>query len=304
MHALVIHGGAGVIAHKLVEGRRAQYEASLARILDGGFAILASGGSSLDAVTEAVRRLEDDPLFNAAHGAGLARDGSAELDAAIMDGRNCKAGAVAAVKHVRNPVELARCVMEKSRHLLLVGAGAEEFAMEEGTQLVPNSYFRTEARSQELDKEIRGEGEPQLMPSSQGTVGAVALDAHGDLAAATSTGGLTGKLPGRVGDSAIIGAGTYARNGVCAVSATGQGEYFIRAVGGYHIAAAVQYRRLSVEEAARELIHQVLPRLGGLGGVIAIDSEGRIAMDFNTQGMFRAARSSTGLREIAITRQG
>jgi beta-aspartyl-peptidase (threonine type) len=302
MHALVIHGGAGFIPATLADAQRREFEASLAQALDSGFEILERGGSSLDAVSTAVRLLEDDPLFNAGHGAALARDGSAELDAAIMDGRDQKAGAVAAVRHIKNPVELARRVMEKSRHVLLVGAGAEEFALEEGMPLVPNEYFRTDKRRRQLASEQRGEKISDLVPVPLGTVGAVALDNHGNLAAATSTGGMTNKRMGRVGDSPIIGAGTYAKNGVCAVSATGHGEYFIRAVAAYHIALSVEHRGMSLELAARELIHERIARLGGEGGIIAIDATGRIVMEFNTQGMFRGARDSDGRRQIAITR--
>jgi beta-aspartyl-peptidase (threonine type) len=305
MHAIVIHGGAGVVPAAIPDPQRLQYEASLGRALDEGFAVLERGALSLDAVTAAVRILEDDPLFNAGHGAALARDGSAELDAAIMDGRDQRAGAVAAVKHVKNPVELARRVMEKSRHVLLVSKGAEEFALEEGFTLVDNSYFRTDERRRQLECEQRGERVSDLIPAprgivGQGTVGAVAFDSQGNLAAATSTGGMTNKRQGRVGDSPIIGAGTYAKNGVCAVSATGHGEYFIRAVAAYHIASAVEYRSLSLAQAAHELIHDRLKKLGGAGGIIAIDAQGNIVMDFNTQGMFRGARDSKGQRKIAI----
>jgi beta-aspartyl-peptidase (threonine type) len=247
-----------------------------------------------------VRILEDDPLFNAGRGAALTRDGWAELDAAVMSGINQKAGAVAAVRHVKNPVELARRVMEKSRHVLLVGVGAEEFALEEGFALTPNLYFRTDERRRQLDQEKLGHSVSDLMPTSQGTVGAVALDSRGDLAAATSTGGMTNKRQGRVGDSPIIGAGTYAKNGVCAVSATGHGEYFIRAVAAYHICAAVEYRGLSLAEAAREAVHVNIGALGGSGGVIAVDAHGVLVMEFSTEGMFRGARDSTGRREIAL----
>jgi L-asparaginase / beta-aspartyl-peptidase len=302
MRALVIHGGAGLIPASITEAQRRLYEASLGKALDSGFEVLERGGSSLDAVTLAVHLLEDDPLFNAGHGAALARDGSAELDAAIMDGRKQRAGAVASVRHVKNPVELARRVMEKSRHVLLVGAGAEEFALEEGIALVPNQYFRTEDRRCQLEREQRGQRVSDLVPAPQGTVGAVALDPSGNLAAATSTGGMTNKRPGRVGDSPIIGAGTYAKNGVCAVSATGHGEYFIRAVAAYHITASVEYRGMSLEQAAHELIHGILPDLGGNGGVIAIDAKGGIVMEFNTEGMFRGARNCAGLRTIAVTK--
>jgi beta-aspartyl-peptidase (threonine type) len=207
---------------------------------------------------------------------------------------------VAAVRHVRNPIELARRVMEKSRHVLLVGAGAEELALEEGLAMVPNAYFRTEERQAQLDSERSGRAVSDLFPSSEGTVGAVALDAAGDLAAATSTGGMTNKRPGRVGDSPIIGAGTYAKNGVCAVSATGHGEYFIRTVAAHHICAAVEYRGLPLEEAVHELLHKRLRELGGSGGVIAIDHGGRIVTEFSTEGMFRGARDASGLRKIDI----
>ncbi len=313
MYSMAIHGGAGAIPADLFgKDRGARYRASLSTVLDAGFAILEGGGTSLDAVTCAVRALEDDPLFNAGHGAALTREGWAELDAAVMDGKDQRAGAVASVRHVKNPVDLARRVMEKSRHVLLVSVGAEEFALEEGIPLVPNLYFRTDERKQQLASEQQGRKVSDLMPTgsvphvagTQGTVGAVALDRHGNLAAATSTGGMTNKRQGRVGDSPIIGAGTYAKNGVCAISATGHGEYFIRAVAAYHIASAVEYRGLSLEEATRELIHARIPALGGNGGIIAIGARGEIVTDFNTEGMFRAARDSSGRREVAIERTG
>jgi beta-aspartyl-peptidase (threonine type) len=301
MHAIAIHGGAGAIpAAALEQDAASPYRASLGAALDAGYETLDGGGSSLDAVTLAVRLLEDDPLFNAGRGAALTRDGWAELDAAVMDGRMQRAGAVASVRHVRNPIELARRVMEKSRHVLLVAAGAEEFALEEGLALVPNGYFRTEDRRSQLESERQGRAVSDLFPGTQGTVGAVALDRHGNLAAATSTGGMTNKRQGRVGDSPIIGAGTYAKNGVCAVSATGHGEIFIRAVAAYHICATVEYRGLDLETAVRELVHEKIHALGGGGGIIAVDASGHIAMDFNTQGMFRGARDSAGRREIAI----
>ena len=302
MHAIAIHGGAGAVPRAtLAPERERNYRAGLEAALDGGFAVLERGGTSLDAVATAVRSLEDHPCFNAGHGAALTRDGAAELDAAIMDGRHLRAGAVACVRHVKNPVDLARRVMEKSRHVLLVGAGAEEFALEESLVLVPNHYFRTAERLEQLESEQRGERVSDLVPPApQGTVGAVALDANGNLAAATSTGGMTNKRPGRVGDSPIIGAGTYAKNGVCAVSATGHGEYFIRAVAAHHVCAAVEYRGLTLEQAVHELLHGILRKLGGDGGLIAIDHTGRIVMDFSTEGMFRGARDASGRREIAI----
>jgi beta-aspartyl-peptidase (threonine type) len=327
MHSIAIHGGAGAIpADLFAKNHGKAYQASLSNVLDASFAILDRGGTSLDAVTAAVRSLEDDPLFNAGHGAALTREGWAELDAAVMDGKDQRAGAVASVRHVKNPVDLARRVMEKSRHVLLVGVGAEEFALEEGFTLVSNLYFRTDERKQQLESEQQGQRVSDLMPTgrvgasgeasastssggarkspigSQGTVGAVALDKHGNLAAATSTGGMTNKRQGRVGDSPIIGAGTYAKNGVCAVSATGHGEYFIRAVAAYHIASSVEFRGLSLADAARELIHSRIPTLGGSGGIIAVSATGEIVMDFNTEGMFRAARTSAGQRDVAILR--
>jgi beta-aspartyl-peptidase (threonine type) len=220
-----------------------------------------------------------------------------------MSGARQKAGAVAAVRHVKNPVDLARRVMEKSRHVLLVGDGAEEFALEENFPLVPNLQLRTDERRRQLACEQQGTSVSDLIPDvSQGTVGAVALDASGDLAAATSTGGMTNKRQGRVGDSPIIGAGTYAKNGVCAVSATGHGEYFIRAVAAYHICCAVEYRSLSLADAAHETIHKNIRALGGTGGVIAIDAHGNIVMEFSTAGMFRGARDARGRHEIAIYR--
>jgi L-asparaginase / beta-aspartyl-peptidase len=302
MFAIAIHGGAGTVPRATLSAEREQrYRCGLAAALDAGFAVLERGGASLDAVATAVRILEDDALFNAGHGAALTRDGAAELDAAIMDGRQMRAGAVASVRHVRNPIELARRVMEKSRHVLLVGAGAEEFALEESFALVPNHYFRTAERVEQLEFEQRGERVSDLVPpAASGTVGAVARDAEGNLAAATSTGGMTNKRPGRVGDSPIIGAGTYAKNGVCAVSATGHGEYFIRAVAAHHVCAAVEYRALTLQQAAHEVLHDILRRLGGDGGLIAVDAAGQLVLEFSTEGMFRGARDSRGRREIAI----
>jgi L-asparaginase / beta-aspartyl-peptidase len=302
VYAIAIHGGAGAMPRAALSAEREQiYRAGLAAALDAGYEVLERAGSALDAVAAAVRILEDDPCFNAGRGAALTRDGGAELDAAIMEGRQMRAGAVASVRHVKNPVDLARRVMEKSRHVLLVGAGAEEFALEEKFILVPNHYFRTAERIEQLESEQRGHRVSDLVPpSSQGTVGAVALDGQGNLAAATSTGGMTNKRPGRVGDSPIVGAGTYAKNGVCAVSATGHGEYFIRAVAAHHVSTAVEYRGMSLQQAMQELLHKVLKGLGGDGGLIGIDAHGDIVMEFSTEGMFRGARDAQGRREIAI----
>jgi beta-aspartyl-peptidase (threonine type) len=311
---IVIHGGAGVIdPSQMTPAREASYRAGLAAALDAGYDILERGGTSLDAVTAAVRLMEDDPQFNAGRGAVLNHDGDAELDAAIMDGAGPRAGAVADVRHVKNPIELARLVMEKSPHVLLVADGAEDFALEQGMALVPRGYFRTEARVRELEEARRAEsaraaGTPTTRvvmasaASSMGTVGAVALDRAGNLAAATSTGGLTNKHRGRVGDTPLIGAGTYASNDSCAVSGTGEGEFFIRQVVAYDVCALLRYRRLSLAEAVHEVIQVQLRRTGGEGGVIALDRAGNIAMDFNSVGMFRGARDSTGRREIAMYR--
>lgn len=298
MHAIAIHGGAGALPSVgISKERSAAYREGLESALTAGHVILERGGSSLDAVSAAVRVLEDNPLFNAGRGAALTRDGWAELDASIMEGKTQRAGAVASVRHVRNPIELARRVMEKSRHVLLVGDGAEEFALEEGITMAPNSYFRTPDRRQQLDRELGGESVSELMPS-QGTVGAVALDSAGNLAAATSTGGMTLKRQGRVGDSPIIGAGTYAKNGVCAVSATGHGESFIRAVAAYHVCASVEYRGLTLQQAVREVLHEKVKAMGGDGGMIAVDAKGTVVLDFSSQTMFRATRDSNGNLEI------
>jgi beta-aspartyl-peptidase (threonine type) len=283
--------------------RERLYRAGLAEALEIGFAVLGRGGSSLDAVTRAVAQLEDNPLFNAGHGAVFTLDGHNELDASIMDGTTLKAGAVCGVTHVKNPVELARAVMDHSEYVLLCGSGAEEFALARGFQLVPRSYFFTAARWAQLER-IRG-GDRDVSPltiSHVGTVGAVALDSHGRLAAATSTGGMTGKRYGRVGDSPIIGAGTYADDRTCAVSATGHGEVFIRAAVAHDICARMRFGGRELAVAVREVVLDELPALGGEGGVIAIDARGHIVMQFNSEGMFRASRVSGGEAEVGIYR--
>jgi len=294
MHAIAVHGGAGTLAPAdLTPDSDRAYRAGLERALRAGFAVLEAGGASLDAVVTAVAVLEEDPLFNAGRGAVLAASGQHELDASVMDGRDLRAGAVTGVRHVRSPIELARLVMERSGHVMLAGAGAEEFALEQGLAPVPNTHFATERRRRELERMLHGEleaGRESLM----GTVGAVALDSHGNLAAATSTGGMTGKKWGRVGDSPIIGAGTYAANDACAVSATGHGEYFIRAAVAHEIAALMRYRGLGVVEAAGDVVMRQLVQLGGSGGVIAVGRDGRIAMPFNSEGMLRGAMDSSG----------
>ncbi|MBV8877220.1 MAG: isoaspartyl peptidase/L-asparaginase [Gammaproteobacteria bacterium] len=300
--AIVIHGGAGVIERaKMTPEHEASYRAGLAAALDAGYEVLERGGTSLDAVIAAVRRMEDDPQFNAGRGAVLDEDGDAELDAAIMDGAGPRAGAVAAVRHVKNPIELARLVMDRSPHVLLVAEGAEEFALEQGMALVPRGYFRTDARMRELEEARRAEA-ARAGGKSTGTVGAVALDRAGNLAAATSTGGLTNKHRGRVGDTPLIGAGTYANNATCAVSGTGQGEYYIRQVVAYDVCALMQYGRMTLAAAVHEVVQVKLRSTGGEGGLIALDRNGDIAMDFNSAGMFRGARDSHGRREIAMYR--
>jgi beta-aspartyl-peptidase (threonine type) len=300
MHSIAVHGGAGTLSPAdLTPDNDRAFRAGLERALRAGHAVLVDGGMSLDAVVAAVRVLEDDPLFNAGRGAVLAANGQHELDASVMDGRELRAGAVTGVRHVRSPIELARLVMERSPHVMLAGAGAEEFALEQGLAPVPNAHFATERRRRELDRLLHGEieaGRESLM----GTVGAVARDVHGNLAAATSTGGMTGKKWGRVGDSPIIGAGTYAANDCCAVSATGHGEFFIRAAVAHEIASLMRYRGLDVEAAAEEVVMGQLVRLGGSGGVIAVGRDGRVTMPFNSEGMLRGAMDSSGRLVTAL----
>ena len=289
MLAIAVHGGAGTLPPaELMPDRQLAFRGGIESALRAGFVILERGGSSLDAVVAAVQVLEDDPLFNAGRGSVLAANGEHELDASIMDGRDLRAGSVTGVRHVRNPIRLARLVMDRSPHVMLAGAGAEEFAREQGLEPVPNDHFTTERRRLELARVLRGEdkagGEAVL-----GTVGAVALDSAGNLAAATSTGGMTGKKWGRIGDSPIIGAGTYAANDCCAVSATGHGEYFIRAAVAHEIASLIRYRGMDVTQAADEVVMRQLVKLGGSGGVIAVGRDGTIAMPFNSPGMLRGA---------------
>ncbi len=290
---IVVHGGAGTIKKtSMTAEKEAAYRDKLREAIRAGQKILSEGGSSLDAVEAAVRILEDSPLFNAGKGAVFTSEGRNELDASIMDGRTLKAGAVASVTRIRNPISLARAVMDRSENILLVGEGAEVFAKDQGIQLVDPKYFFTQERWDELqkakerDKKPKGEAAP--MPNEKhGTVGAVALDKQGNLAAATSTGGRTNKSFGRVGDSPIIGAGTYANNQTCAVSATGHGEFFIRLAVCYDISALMAYRGMSLKEAANAVIKEKLTKLGGTGGIVAIDRDANVAMPFNTPGMYR-----------------
>jgi beta-aspartyl-peptidase (threonine type) len=303
MFAIAIHGGAGTLSRSDMSAEQeAEYRAGLEAALSEGYAVLARSGASLDAVVAAVRVLEDNPLFNAGRGAVLNRDGVAELDASLMDGRTLAAGAVTGLRQVKSPIELARLVMEKSPHVMLVGAGAEEFAKTQGVEMVPNEYFRTPARQRQLERSLRGAVSRENELEAFGTVGAVALDLAGNLAAATSTGGMTGKRWGRVGDSPIIGAGTYANNDSCAVSATGHGEYFIRTVVAHDICAQVEYLRIPLAQAVDQVLNGRMKRLGGNGGVIAIDRRGEIVLDFNSEGMFRGVKTSKGRHEVAIYR--
>src|ERR1700722_9426263 len=304
MFAIAIHGGAGTLPRTdmSAEAER-RYRNGLQEAIDAGFAVLQGGGTSMDAVTRAVVLLEDNPLFNAGAGAVFTLDGRNELDASIMDGRTLKAGAVCGVTHIRNPIELARTVMEHSEYVMLSGEGAEEFALSRGLALVPRSYFYTAERWRQLER-IRGgdAGLSALTISHVGTVGAVALDVEGRLAAATSTGGMTGKRYNRIGDSPIIGAGTYADDRSCAVSATGHGEVFIRAAVAHDICARMRFGGRTVGEAAREVVLEELPALRGEGGIIAIDRQGEIAMEFNSEGMFRASRRAGETARIAVYR--
>jgi beta-aspartyl-peptidase (threonine type) len=299
-YALAIHGGAGTMSpEQMAPDIERAVRAGLQRSLDAGDAILRSGGSSLDAVTAAVRVLEDDPLFNAGRGAVFTSAETHEMDAALMDGRTLRAGAVGGVSRIRNPIDLARGVMEKSPHVMLSGPGAEAFARELGLEIVDKKYFHTEQRWQALERVRAARAEPLSDADRHGTVGAVALDQSGNLAAATSTGGNTNKRPGRIGDSPIIGAGTYANNQTCAVSATGDGEFFVRAVAAHDVSALMEYREMNLGEAARIVIEKVAT-LGGTGGLIAVDREGNIALPFNTIGMYRGSIDVDGRSFVGI----
>src|SRR6202165_388633 len=304
MFGLAIHGGAGTLPRAEGGGEgELKYRAGLAAALDAGFAVLQAGATSLDAVTRAVMVLEDNPLFNAGRGSVFTLDGHNELDAAIMDGRSLKAGAVCGVTHIRNPIELARTVMEHSEYVMLSGAGAEEFALSRGFALVPGSYFHTGERWRQLERIRRGDtGLSALTISHVGTVGAVARDGGGRLAAATSTGGMTGKRYNRIGDSPIIGAGTYADDRSCAVSATRHGETFIRAAVAHDICARMRFGARTLTQAVREVVLEELVKLHGEGGVVAIDAQGEIAMEFNSEGMFRASRRGGEEARISIYR--
>ena len=304
MFGIAIHGGAGTMPRAdMSPAAELKYRAGLQEAIDAGFATLQSGGTSIDAITKAVMLLEDNPVFNAGRGAVFTLDGRNELDAAIMDGGSLKAGAVCGLTRIKNPIELARAVMEQSDQVMLAGTGAEDFAASRGFRFVPQSYFHTDERWRQLER-IRGgdTGLSALTISHIGTVGAVAMDERGSLAAATSTGGMTGKRYQRIGDSPIIGAGTYADDRSCAVSATGHGEVFIRAAVAHDICSRMRFGGRSVVQAVREVILEELPALQGEGGVIAIDARGEIAIEFNSEGMFRASRRAGEETRIAIYR--
>ncbi|WP_122094702.1 isoaspartyl peptidase/L-asparaginase family protein [Rahnella sp. Larv3_ips] len=317
---IAIHGGAGAITRAAMSAEKEQlYLAELERIVASGQAILASGGSALDAVTEAVRLLEECPLFNAGKGAVFTHQGTHELDACIMDGRTLDAGAISCVNHIRNPILTARKVLEVSPHVMFTGAGAEAFAREQGQEMVGPDYFFTQERYDQLQRAIAADsgvildhdgasqsatpsGDPLDPEHKFGTVGAVAMDALGNLAAATSTGGMTNKQAGRVGDSPIIGAGCYASNKTVAISSTGTGEVFMRTVAAYDVAALIEYAGLSLEEATHRVVQEKLLPLGGIGGMIAIDRFGNVVLPFNSEGMYRGFARVGDVPSVSIYR--
>lgn len=310
--AIVIHGGAGTILKKnMSPEKEAAYKAKLEEAIQVGYNILKNGGSSLDAVEKTINIMEDSPLFNAGKGAVFTNAETNELDASIMDGKTLNAGASAGTKTVKNPINLARAVMKNSPHVMLSGAGAEIFAQEKGIEIVDSSYFYTENRFKSLQYVKEREAEKQadsltafydktIKDSKFGTVGCVALDKHGNIAAGTSTGGMTNKRWGRIGDAPIIGAGTYANNNTCGVSSTGWGEFFIRAMVAHDISALIDYKGLTLQEASKLVIQEKVPELGGDGGIVAIDKYGNIVMEFNTAGMYRASMDDKGELQIGI----
>lgn len=309
--SLAVHGGAGTIlkADMTPELERA-YQQGLTEALDSGYAVLEEGGSAANAVKAAIVILEDNVLFNAGRGSVFTKKGVQEMDAAIMDGSDLAAGAVAGVRNVRNPIELAMEVMRHSNHVFLSGKGANDFAIKQGVKLEPDEFFFSQFRYDQW-KQIRDSDNYSLDHTHQqleelmrdkkfGTVGAVACDAQGNIAAATSTGGMTNKKYGRIGDSPLIGAGTYANNQTCAISCTGHGEMFIRAVAAYDVSCLMEYKGLSLEEAMKVVVHDKLIRIEGEGGMIGVDARGNVAMVFNSAGMYRGARSSAGLDMVGI----
>jgi len=308
--AIAIHGGAGTILRmEMTPEKEEGYRNGLTAALKAGHAVLAAGGAALDAAQAAVVSMEENPLFNAGKGAVFTHDGGHEQDACIMDGVTRNVGAIAAVRRIRNPILLARLVLDKSPHVLLAGDGAEKFALAHGMTLIDDpKYFYTEQRWQQRQKALAKEKEQNAahtrLDHSEdqdcGTVGAVAVDQHGNLAAATSTGGMTNKRDGRIGDTPIIGAGTYADNNTCAVTATGVGEHIMRGMVAYDIAALMEYKGMTLSEAANLVVMEKLTALGGIGGVVAIDRHGHIAMPFNSKGMYRGYMLADGTMETAI----
>ncbi|PKH86196.1 beta-aspartyl-peptidase [Colwellia sp. Bg11-28] len=312
--AIAIHGGAGTIQKDhFTPEKEAAYRAKLKESVEAGYTVLEQGGTSLDAVITAINVLENSPFFNAGKGAVYTHDETHEMDASIMDGKNRQAGAVAGVEHIENPINLARLVMDESVHVMLSGAGAESFAQSQGVKLVNNKIFDTDHRYKSLQRaKAKMKKAKQQNKDYQaahfaldteykvGTVGAVALDKFGNIAAGTSTGGMTNKRYGRIGDSPVIGAGTFADNASCAVSATGHGEFFIRYNVAADICARVQYQGKSIDQAGKEVIHDVLMPVGGTGGVIIIDSKGNISLPFNTKGMYRASKSTSQVTYVGI----
>jgi beta-aspartyl-peptidase (threonine type) len=293
--ALVIHGGAGAMSKdRMTPELDSAYKNSLLEALNTGKAILLSGGTALEAVEKTINVLENNPLFNAGKGAVFTHDGRNELDAAIMDGSNLAAGSVAGVTDIKNPITAARCVMTNSQHVMLTGTGASQFAKEQGLEIVSPEYFRTEKRYNELQEILKRE--------KNGTVGCCALDKSGNLAAGTSTGGMPNKKYNRVGDAPIIGAGTYANNNTCAVSATGHGEFFIRWTVAHDISALMEYKGLTLNEAAELVVNDKLVKAGGSGGVICVDNKGNISMPFNSEGMFRGFATADGKQGVSIYR--
>lgn len=320
-YVLVIHGGAGTILKKnMTPEKEKAYQEALQQSLQVGYAILSRGGTAMDAVEAAVRELEDSPLFNAGKGSVFTHEGKNELDAAIMNGKNLAAGSVAAVTTIRNPITAARAVMEKSDHVMMIGTGAEQFAKEKGLELVDPGYFYTEERWESLQRLLREDStkmeldhdstrpeaaaeQPAHKDYKFGTVGAVALDRDGNLAAATSTGGMTNKKFGRVGDAPIIGAGTYADNATCAVSCTGWGEFFIRLCVAKTVSDLMEYKNYTLKKAVDVLIMEKVPQLGGDGGLIAVDKNGNIALPFNTEGMYRGYIRPDGKTVVEIYKE-
>ncbi len=303
---LVIHGGAGTILKKdMTVEKEAAYKKALEDALDAGSSVLQKGQSAIESVQAAVISLENNILFNAGKGSVFGKDGTQEMDASIMDGSNLMAGAVSAVRHIKNPVELAYTIMTKSQHVMLNGQGAYDFAMKNGLKTETDEYFFSQFRYDQW-KQMQGSDEValdhnvSLQDKKFGTVGAAALDKHGNIAAATSTGGMTNKEFGRVGDTPIIGAGTYANNKTCAISCTGHGELFIRAVTAYDVSCLMEYKGLSLEEAMNIVVHDKLMKIDGEGGMIGVDAKGNAAMVFNSEGMYRGIRGSDGRDEISI----